>query len=376
MKYEYRLGGLFSSDLDGAKTMQYAASISFRYGRTNYFDAAAWGSGAITLINPPAFDGTVDFGIGSTVTFYIREKGTSTWRTIWIGLVNDVNKTYDKKIAGDIVDITLSSPTGATSAFSQATYSASTNKNTSTWLQEVFPPAGAFGYVKPRGTFTTSVSVDAATQAYTTVLTYAQNTEQGYIQDNDNFCNIHGRFNYASAIGAGLRDTEPTPASGGSVYDQIGSLPQSSTFFTQVFINPEKVGQGFTFATYYAGILSLSTLDATQAQAQNTADMLAAKFNERGDVIGSVSFPMEAQINDELIQIIEVNPSSTYNQTIGQKQLLTFRGNTQQVLIEGVLFTATPAGSRLTFNISDENINKFLTLDDTYWGELDERVLA
>lgn len=377
MKFEYRIGGLFSSDTTGAKTMQYCAEISFRYGRTNYFDAPAWGSASITCINPETFatTGGVTFGIGTSLEFYIREKGTSTWRLIWQGLVNDVNKTYGKKAQGDIVIISCSSPTGASSAYSQNTYSAATNVALDTWLQTVFPPAGAFGYVKTRGTFTSNVTVGAATQAYTSIINYAQNTEQGYIQDNGNFCNIHGRFQYGTQIGNGFTDVAGAT---GSVYDEIGSLPQSSTYFTQVRIDPETLAAVGTFATYYAGTLQLSTLHATTAQAQETADQLAVKFNNRDNVIGSVSFPLDAQVNDELIDIIEVDPSSTYNQVIGQKQLLTFRGDTQQVIIEGVSFTATPAGSRITINVSDEKINKFLTLDDTYWGVLDssERVLA
>jgi hypothetical protein len=55
---------------------------------------------------------------------------------------------------------------------------------------------------------------------------------------------------------------------------------------------------------------------------------------------------------------------------------VTFRGVTYQCIVEGVNFSATPAGSSYTYYVSGADLNAYLILDNTTFGKLDSNKLG
>ena len=159
------------------------------------------------------------------------------------------------------------------------------------------------------------------------------------------------------------------------VYDTLRFDASADNYYTQVQVDPEsysiqtvtKAGATTPYRT-----LTVNTFNSSAAQATDLATFLLSQYGTQKFAISEISCKAEAQNNFKLDNMGLVDMQGM----IGAKVNVTFRGTTVTCLIEGVSFTATPEGSRYTYNVSGADLNNYLVLNDAVFGKLDQNKLG
>jgi hypothetical protein len=160
------------------------------------------------------------------------------------------------------------------------------------------------------------------------------------------------------------------------VYNQINFDSLADNFYTQVTVTPESfgaatvtnVGAVAPFRAYQA-----NTLNASTAQASDYASYLLSNYGTPKFAISSFTCMAEAQSS---FQLDTIGAGFFLACAPGTQVGVTFRGVTYQCIIEGVNFSATPAGSSYTYYVSGADLNAYLILDSTTFGTLDNNKLG
>lgn len=155
------------------------------------------------------------------------------------------------------------------------------------------------------------------------------------------------------------------------VYNQINFDSLADNFYTQVTVTPESfgaatvtnVGAVAPFRAYQA-----NTLNASTAQASDYASYLLSNYGTPKFAISSFTCMAEAQNS---FQLDKIGTGGFLACAPGTQVGVTFRGVTYQCIIEGVNFSATPAGSSYTYYVSGADLNAYLILDNATFGTLD-----
>lgn len=159
------------------------------------------------------------------------------------------------------------------------------------------------------------------------------------------------------------------------VYDQVAFGALSDNYYTQVKVDPEsfaaqtatKAGETAPFRTYIVNTLSAST-----GQALDQANFLLSQYQTQRFALTSVSCLAEAQASFKLDRM----GLSQLGELIGARVTVVFRGTTYYSIIEGVSVSATPASSRYTYYLSGQDLNNYLVLNDSVFGQLDYNKLG
>ena len=160
------------------------------------------------------------------------------------------------------------------------------------------------------------------------------------------------------------------------VYNQINFDSLADNFYTQVTVTPESfgaatvtnVGATAPFRTYQA-----NTLNASTGQASDYASYLLSNYGAPKFAISSFTCMAEAQNS---FQLDKIGTGGFLSAAPGTQIGVTFRGVTYQCIVEGVNFSATPAGSSYTYYVSGADLNAYLILDSTTFGTLDNNKLG
>ena len=160
------------------------------------------------------------------------------------------------------------------------------------------------------------------------------------------------------------------------VYNQINFDSLADNYYTQVTVTPEsypaatvtKAGAVAPFRTYQANTLNTST-----AQASDYASYLLGNYDTPKFAISSFTCSAEAQAS---FQLDKIGAGGFLACAPGTQVSVTFRGTTYQCIIEGVTFSATPAGSSYTYYVSGADLNAYMILDDATFGVLDSNKLG
>jgi hypothetical protein len=111
----------------------------------------------------------------------------------------------------------------------------------------------------------------------------------------------------------------------------------------------------------------VNTLNASTAQATDYANYLLQTYKTQALRILSLTCNLNAQQND----------FPKYGQGyIGTQITVLFRGTTFQCVIEGGTWSGTPEQSTATFYLSSQDLNNYLTLNNTVFGQLDYNKLG
>lgn len=159
------------------------------------------------------------------------------------------------------------------------------------------------------------------------------------------------------------------------VYDQVSFGALSDNYFTQVTVDPE----GFAAQTATAAGATLpyrtyivNTLSASTGQALDQANFLLSQYQTQRFALTAISCLAEAQ---NTFKLDDMGPAQL-SALVGARVTVVFRGTTYYSIIEGVSVSATPASSRYTYYLSGQDLNNYLVLNDSVFGQLNNNKLG
>lgn len=159
-----------------------------------------------------------------------------------------------------------------------------------------------------------------------------------------------------------------TGAVGFNRYTDITFDSLADNYYTQVTVDPESYAEQ-TVQTGSAPYRSykVNTLNASTGQALDYANYLLSTYGT--PVLAISSFRV-------FIDDTQDNP--TYGCTdLGAVVPVTFRGVTYSCIIEGATFSGNPErGVYVTYYVSGQDLNNYLLLDNTVFGQLDYNKLG
>jgi hypothetical protein len=165
------------------------------------------------------------------------------------------------------------------------------------------------------------------------------------------------------------------------VYNQVNFGSYADNFYTQVTVDPASypavtVNNG---AGNYRTLL-MNTFNGSTNQATDFANYLLANYNDPAFALLSISCLAEAQKTFKLDQISAFYPGygveTGFGSLPGTQVSVTFRGTVFNCVIEGASMTATPESSTYTYYVSGADLNAYLILDNTVFGQLDNNRLG
>ena len=171
-----------------------------------------------------------------------------------------------------------------------------------------------------------------------------------------------------SAFTSTVNFSDTTNNATNQVYDQITFTGLADNYYTQVTVAPESytaqtVMQSGAVAPYRT--LLTNTFNSSTTQATDFANYFLAVYGDSQVKISSVSAAAESQNVFALDQI-----GAAFNNAVGTRVSVAFRGTTYKATVEGVTMSATPNGSRYTYYLSAADYSNFLLLNDTVLGTL------
>lgn len=179
---------------------------------------------------------------------------------------------------------------------------------------------------------------------------------------------FYDRNSFEAQVGSGFVDT--APGANQLVYDQIVFKSAAENYYTKVIVNPSGLAsQNTVSGSAPYRVYSINTLDYTTAQALNFSQYLVNNFSDTASKVTSFSCTDVQQKNVLLHQLAYVEYQ------VAQKQTIKLRGTTYNVIIEGTTIHVTPDQTRYTFDVSNQDLNAYLILDDAVYGKLDNNKL-
>lgn len=161
------------------------------------------------------------------------------------------------------------------------------------------------------------------------------------------------------------------------LYDGIEFRSTADNYYNQVTISPQGLAsQTATLSQTPLYAWQRDTLDATTGQATDHARYLLNNFQDRGNLIASVSFTDVQQGVSNGPLPYNVFVPQVMGSSIASKCTVGFRGTVYRCIIEGVAVTAAPGVTRCTLYLSPEDTNAYLILNDTIYGTLDNNKLG
>jgi hypothetical protein len=161
------------------------------------------------------------------------------------------------------------------------------------------------------------------------------------------------------------------------LYDAIKFRSSTDNYYNQVTITPLSVAaQVADDGTTPIFGLQKNTVDYSTTQAEDHAQWLLANFQTRDSTVAEISMTDVQQealagpnpFNRQMISACEI--------PINTKGTIGFRGNSYNVVYEGVQISATPDQTRVTLFMSGQDNNAYLVLNSAIYGKLDENKLS
>jgi hypothetical protein len=355
MKVTWRaiVNGNTLSDLQG---------VNLNSGRQNLQDPFRAGTVTLTGRNIAALPTIV---IGDTVEMKADGDGTGDY-PMFYGRVSDVSFQYGIVAAEDSWTITAE----------DALARAGRQVNTASWLATDTTYAAALKWVATTGITVESVSptiagssiVSAQTVTDGNLLEVLQQliqTEQGRMfgvfYDKIQWV---GRDEIAFSSSYEFNDGTVATTFPKITYDVLNFRALADNVANRVVVEPE----GLASQSFGSGLKTfiLKSYDVSTSQAQDLAAYVESTLDQTAGVPISVSTRSSMQSNDNLLAICT---GGFYNLL---RLPVVLRGNTYQCLIEGVQISSTPSDTRFTFILSGAFAQAFFTLDNSFYGRLQD----
>lgn len=296
---------------------------------------------------------------------------------VWGGRIRGVNIQYGNKTSMDTAVITCEGSLGLL-ARRQLKSVSLTQQDTTSQADQAITASG----VPVTVFYDTGYSI-ASAQTYTGNLLDLVNelmlTEYGRISQFYNFSTytsqiyLHPRNTLDSGNFYYATDVDPAPTNR-MILNGVSFAGVQDNYYTQVTINPQGLTpQVATSGGSYFG-LTQASLDYTNAQALSHAQYLLANFNnDTSELIGcslkwSQQNTSSARSKFDLLCQAATQISSPIE--------VTFRGTTYYAIIEGVRFTYTMDDIEVELDLTPQDLNAYLILNDSRFGKLDENKLG
>lgn len=160
-------------------------------------------------------------------------------------------------------------------------------------------------------------------------------------------------------------------------YDQIGFTSAAENYYTQVTIEPQGLAsqtESSGSAPYYG--LTQSSLDATTTQADDHAAYLLNAFDSSAAALNRLSFTYSGQVAGRRSMFFDCFSASETMWSIGELITVKFRGATYNAVIEGFSVSADLDDTRVTLDLSSEQVQNYLILNNAVFGTLNENKLG
>jgi hypothetical protein len=156
------------------------------------------------------------------------------------------------------------------------------------------------------------------------------------------------------------------------LYDGIKFRSSTDNYYNQVTITPLSVAaQEASDGTTPVFGLQKNTVDYSTGQADDHAEWLLANFASRNSIIAEITMTDVQQETLAGPNPFNYSMIQACNETINSRGTIGFRGNSYNVIYEGVQISATPQQTRVTLYMSGQDNNAYLVLDDALYGKLD-----
>ena len=165
-------------------------------------------------------------------------------------------------------------------------------------------------------------------------------------------------------------DQEPADTS--IKFDRLRFGSLTDDYYDKIIVRPD----GLAEQTAGTGdkVFTIDTYNNKTSDAQDLANYLLAIQDVASSAPVEISALFEAQQNDtarqRLLALLQINDLDMYT------ALITFRGVEYPVFIVGEQWFVSPDQTRVTYNLFSADNYKFLTLDDSEFGKLDENKLG
>jgi len=161
------------------------------------------------------------------------------------------------------------------------------------------------------------------------------------------------------------------------LYDGIKFRSSTDNYYNQVSITPLSVAaQEASDGTTPVFGLQKNTVDYSTTQADDHAEWLLANFASRNSTIAEITMTDVQQETLAGPNPFNYSMIQACNETINSRGTIGFRGDSYNVIYEGVQITATPQQTRVTLYMSGQDNNAYLILNDSIYGKLDENKLS
>jgi hypothetical protein len=362
--FEYKITyGLTFATVD-TYTATNVQEVQFNYGRQKPLDQYNASTASVTLRYPNGYVSPEALWVTGTCVRISGRLGTGAFSTLWSGRIADVNVDYGipyQSNVGNADYVTLSCES----------YFASFGR-----VQGLnyAMPAGILGVQTTRAMNETGLDISSNSQfgyfqafpATTVSSTWGDwinrvvLTMNGRLLDAGGITPVNAFYKVPGTFG-GFSDT--TNDAENHPYNHIAFSSLADNYYTQITVTPES----YSPATVQTGSIpyrtySVNTLNNSTSQATDYATYLLSTYDTQALRILAVTISLNNQISDW----------PKYGQGyLGAQVTVLFRGTTYRCVVEGGNWSGTPDQSTATFYLSAQDLNDYLTLNDSVYGKLD-----
>lgn len=368
--YQYKVmyGATYGTVTTVATDVQ---SVSFNYGRQKPLDAYNADTASITLRYPNGYTSPNALWVTGTYINISGKLDTSfTYKQLWTGRIADVNVEYGIPYAGgvgnaDFVTLTCEGFFANFGRLQGGSYAMAAN-TLGVQCNTAYAQTGLL--VAPISSFGTEQLFPATTISSTwgDWINRCVLTLNGRLMDGSDQVSIVNPYYKQPALFGNFSDT--TNDIDNHKYEKLAFTSYADNWYTQVIVSPESYGS----ATVTSGAApyrtyQVNTLNASTVQATDYANYLLSTYKTQSLRIFSITLNLNAQID----------AVPAYGQGyLGTQVTVLFRGTTYQCLIEGGTWSGTPGQATATFYLSAQDLNNYLTLNNTVYGKLDYNKLG
>jgi hypothetical protein len=348
-----------------AYTIDNVQSVSFNYGRIQPTDDFQTATVQINGILPDSLPAVAkEVGTEFTVEL-ISRAGTLPYSTFFVFTVKSLSRTYGTVSNLDTWSLNGVGMIGKISEQQlTSTYSTTAGWDTTRQAHNLLNTYGI------AATFSTGSSVVSAnTYAVSTfindVVQELVRTEQGRIIDIFGVVSLLSRQDSVSfTVYCNFNDGTVATAEVVSKYSSIEFINDGDYVANTVIVEPEGLAAVSSGTT--RPVLNFKTLDQTSTQATNLSAYIKNTINLNTVRPLSITFVADAQLNDDWVESL----------VPGRQVTVALRGTSYNCVVEGASVSASPSTTQVILQLSSAEAYRFLRLNDTVFGTLDNNRLG
>jgi hypothetical protein len=161
-------------------------------------------------------------------------------------------------------------------------------------------------------------------------------------------------------------------------YEQIEFRSSADNYYNSITVTPNALAaQTATLSETPLYGWQINTIDKTTGQASDHAQWLLNNYQSKDSTLASLTFTDVQQDPIDYPFPFNTNVIQCITTPISNQGIIYFRGDTFNVILEGISINATPDQTRVTLFFSGRDTNAYLILDNTQgFGTLDNNRLG